>query len=825
MTRRWLVAGLLVAAALLALRLLLREDAPAPGEAGPLVAPRATPAVPEFDLSLDATADGGESDVGALQPLAPADDVADETDVTFVVLHADGVPARGCMVAVVAGEKAAWSALTDDDGTARGAPVAGPVTAWVGGTTLVPVAFPLAEGRGRHELLLPAGEIIDGWVVIDGAPPPEPVPLGLESDAGAAVGVPWYVVSALSPRRPGESFTIELGAFTGAGGAFRFSGLPAGWTGRFEPPELCRSEDPHGLDAHAPERGRVLELQSIPHIRFRIVSADERLPVPFAQGMVVVHGALNSTSYGLNCDAGGRGSVPMLRWEATRKVQLDLADKAGSSRVRAWFDIADSAHDVDLGDIQLSAGWSIPFRVSAPDGSPIAGAVGATECEALLRSEGTDAAGLGRVIGVPPGCAELHVGAARHEPARVPLPAEPPSEPIRVTLVPCASLDLSVRSADGEPRPGLGLALSTERHVSAADVGSAFHESALQLGVKVAPSSQLNRQAYSQPDGSQLQVRRTAWRLPQLGEYSLGCQEAGVPVQVALFDASCFAVWSETVRLEGGEQRRLEAVLSTLPQALDVLVTDEAADPLPGTDVRIRCSTGAAEFAIGFVHGERTDPTGRARFAHLYAPALDVTCEKAGYVPASRAGVAPGSPVSLVLSRGLVVTLRCTDPQGRPALVDGAWIGGTAKRHGERVESAIDEDGGMAGCSTWRFAGLQPGQLTIAVTAGGQEFTLEHDASIPEALLALPASGALVVTGLQAGREQASPTLHLRLEGSADDAQSRGLNLGHVARDRMSWPLVFPGRYRVELREGDRVLAGPAFVEVRAGETAQLELH
>src|SRR5262249_32168971 len=145
------------------------------------------------------------------------------------------------------------------------------------------------------------------------------------------------------------------------------------------------------------------------------------------------------------------------RWESAHSVALDLADAADRERRQLVLPITDASHDIDLGDIELQRSRTIAFRVRSSAGQPVAGAMAFLEGEHTQASLPTDADGLAELDNVAPGCDRMRVVAERFEPASVALPPESPREPIEVTLPGCASIELSIATADGSARDGLSL--------------------------------------------------------------------------------------------------------------------------------------------------------------------------------------------------------------------------------------------------------------------------------------------------------------------------------------------------------------------------------
>jgi hypothetical protein len=835
--RRGLIVLGVAAVAVLAWVLLRGEawEERVEGGASGVLAPRAEPdAGHEFVMPTWTEAQPEAVPEVAESARTPAA-LAESLDLEVRVIHADGAPAAGCVVVLAPGEVPAWSRTLDSDGRGRGLGTDAGGTLWVGGATLQPVAFELPRARGRHELVLPAGEVIDGRVVIDGGPPPESFILTLEEDGGDPRGdAPWRIASALVPTMVGRAGEYGLlGQVIEGDGAFRFSGLPAGWTGRFRPEHPWHAGDDASLSVTAPARGLLLELRRVPRIRFRVVSAGDRSPEPFAGVTASVESDTSSTTDQFLCDALGRADVPMLRWDPAHTLGLDLANNAGTARRSLRLAIEDCTRDLDLGDIELSAGWTIPIRVLSRDRTPLAGARAATECGTLLQSGPTDAEGRAVLAGVPPDCPEMRVAAERHEPACVALPPAPPSEALEVVLQPCAWLDLVVASVDGQPRPGLHLVRSTQRHLDAREARSEFLDGAYQSGVYSGGLSSVGREDRRQPDGSTLRLLRSDSQLRALGRIPLGCVEDGATIDVSLVDRSSFVVWSSlAMTVPPGTTREELALLDARPHPFELLVTDAAGAPVEGVDVGIKASAGRPVQPVFVGRQETTGADGRATFDDVYAPLLDVRIEREGYVEATHPRLDSLVPQHLVLSRGLVVTLHGRTPSGRAVPLDAVWVedleGGDVRCEVEGVpEPAAPEAEAFA---TWRLGDLPPRPVVIRARVGGRDVRLPHDPQVPEARLEVPEFGSLTVNGLAQVRDvDGSPGLRGECPGDATTVLEAWVGRADIHRGSLTLPVVFPGEYRITLSATDsasgeeRSVSGT--VEVRAGETASVTLR
>lgn len=796
------------------------------------------------DRSLEAVVEPRPADVTSL-PLATPGGHLDPPPLHALeieVRHADGVPASGCVVVVVRGGPPIWVATTGRDGRASGRALDGGVTAWIGGGTPQPVSSEIPEARGRHVVRLPHGDVIQGRVLVDGGLPPDPFVLGLDPgdafDDAPAASPPWDVVEHFVPRLPGRSASYtEEGLLVGTDGTFRFSGLPSGWTGHFAPEYGWYADTWDDLAVTAPARDVVLALHRVPRIRLRVVSEGRREPEPFALVSASVESDSSSNGHGLTCDSNGRAEFCMLRWDPAHTLRMDIVNASGTARRNVVLDIEDSTRDLDLGDIELSGAWSLPFRVRTPEGRPVRGAEAAVECGADVRSDPTGFNGRGILVGLPPGCDAMFVAATRHDPVRVPLPPQPPAEPLDVVLTPCAWLDLVVTSSDGDPRQGLYVARATRRRVPADEAGSGFVREAHNSGLYLKRHGGAGSEDRREPDGSVLRTLRSCSELAGLDRVALGCVANGEVIDVEILDATRFVIWEAVgLTVPPGTTREEVAEIRMRPRAFTVRVSDEAGAPLVGAQVHVEASDGLSRIPV-FPRGGQaeTGDDGLATVDHVYAPLVDVSVELAGFAAATLADVDTLSVQHVMLSRGLELTLSAVTPSGRTAPLDGVWV---ERPDGEHVpcdverlegESAADNRRGPRGA--YRISGLPRRSVILCAQTGGRIFRQEHDPSVPAASLLVPEFGSLTVSGLGAGADFEGS---LSLQGASLSEPvvfvHEWLGRGDALRGEFRWSLVFPGRYQVKLLASaangeDRVLAGPVEVEVVAGREALVDLR
>jgi hypothetical protein len=785
--------------------------------------------LPSFGTEREAAA------VQAVESSQPGNSVttpslAEAERLVLRVLHADGLPAQGCGLVLVVGTQAAWSSVSGEDGRVEGPALGARAIAWVGGATLAPARFPLPEPRGEHEIRLPAGELIEGRVEIVGGPP-QAVRLGLAPRESA--DVPEVVRRGLGGTLFGRGDWTDdeaWGLRTRGDGRFRFAGLPVDWKGRFVCEEGYEPDTGVSLEVRAGETARILRLRRVPRLQFRVVMPGTRAAAALASATVITSTVSNGVTRSLICDADGRGSVPLHLMAPTVWAELSLASADGLGRLRQRFELAGRAAnelgDIDLGDVELGERWSIPFRAAEPGGAPIEGAIAGVICGESLLSGGTAADGTGHLDGVPPGCPELFVGAAAHETASIALPAEPPIEPLTVTLLPCATLGLHLVSSDGQPRPQLYLAFGRSETLPADDPDGSFHDTAQRLGQRVPKSSILGSYRKElQADGSVRRFQSNRWLLRELGDFELGCVPPGLPTLLRVVDAANHAVWAEEVRLAEGERRVVEVSIAALSRNFELLVTDEQGLPLQGVDVTPRASGEESPDWSEPALGWETDAAGRAELGWLYAPSLDVSCSKDGYASATLRGLAPDVPGHLTLTRGLGLDIVCVGVDGRPARVN--IVNAIAGLPHAVLPLDVSEPGqGEDRSARWHVDGLDPGPVKLEVSAGSRRFDFERDASEGTVTLTLPDWGELRVRGLPGAKDSVIPQVVIR-PADGEQALDCVLKTSDLERDELLVPLIFPGRYEVSvLAVGTgNPLAGPDIVEIRAGETATVTLH
>jgi hypothetical protein len=824
-----IVAVLLALAAILAV--VLRDDAPSAAPVGVLRPAAPASETPSFALA-PAGADGAPSVASTPEPADLAERRASELPLDVAVLHADGAPAAGCVVVLARDGQPQWHALTDATGVARGSGLDGEVVAWVSGAATRPQQFPLSAPHGRVELELPAGESVAGWVLVDGAPPPAPFVLGLDTQANDS-DVPPAIAPLFAPARaaPGAG-ELHFGQVVGADGAFRFVGRSTPWKCRATLPPGFVAEDDESRDLRAPNAARVLRLRRLPQMRLRVLMPDGA-PAAAASVGANVRGGGTSHWNQLQCDAEGRVSIPGLAEAPSEFVNLSLMSAARDARLGVELPIPFCDRDGDLGDVSLEAAWTVSFRALGPDGVPLAGAMGATTCEKDdLRSKLTGADGLGTIAGVPAGCAELLVGAPLHETATVPLPPVLPPGPLDVALAACASLQVHVAVPDGGARPGLRLVFATRTRSSRYVPRGQSLQVMRQLGITPTAHG-----SYDWPiEGSGDEVGLTfTIPVPADGKVIVGCVEPGEALGLSLVDATCAPLWSrEPFVLQPGQQELVSVSLAREPGALEVRVLDAGGRPLADAKVQVSASGPRADKAYPCTPSAITDASGVCCFADLYVEAVDIECSRAGFASTKLTAVAVPGSATATLSEGLTVTVHVVDEAGRPVYVERVAArrtdGVPLRLATSSLDISPDRPGEEDSHAEWSFSNLPAAPVILSARVSGRVVEMEHDARVPEARMVLPATGSLRVRGLPVAVADPGVEVLLLAEGAggSDLHLSYSPDEGSAPPGECRWPLVLPGTWSVSLKQfggaGPRVLQGPFVVEVRAGEETLLDL-
>jgi protocatechuate 3,4-dioxygenase beta subunit len=166
--------------------------------------------------------------------------------------------------------------------------------------------------------------------------------------------------------------------------------------------------------------------------------------------------------------------------------------------------------------------------------------------------------------------------------------------------------------------------------------------------------------------------------------------------------------------------------------AVEGRVTDPAGVPLPEAEVDLTPTRDPLAMGFFFDSGSfaaaRTDAEGRFRFEDLRRGArFDLSVQHPGHVPAMvRSVEAPTQdPLRIELKTGRILAGRVKSPEGKPVPKAEVLLQADPTA-GPRPLGASDEEG------RFRFAGIQPGVVELAVQAPGYPLARLQGLRIPE---------------------------------------------------------------------------------------------
>jgi RNA polymerase sigma-70 factor (ECF subfamily) len=677
--------------------------------------------------------------------------------------------------------------------------------------------------RGETRCTLPDGVILDGTMLVDDAPAPAGLLLGVATGTTAPSSAPREIGELLVAYRP-PSFAV-----TTVGGGFAFHGLEAGRQVTLVMPHthwlvpddgrIDDERDSHKRRALLPARGVLLRTTQLPTVWGRVVWADDGSPVPspgldvyakFADGE-------NSPLLGVGGNEDGTfaaGLYPGASDSRLRWMQPSRRSRLVSVRISAQCKGSDGPVSVDLDEkafaampieLRLSRAKITHFVVTDLNDRPIAGARVSAD-----PSTATDEHGHGTFQGkrerVLVGADGFQVQAAVPDRAA----AGTEDDPLRFRLAPRNALVLNLRTPGGGVPPIRSVEITSR---TAMFCGKRFHgEFDQTFGGSEGNSSSSGQ---TLPDGSYQAFRWQCTVRPDAsGRITLHSLEPGVRCKADAFSELGEVIASTSLTTPpAGETITRDLVVSDTPRTVAGRVQARDGTPLADVSVELRRERGSA--------GARTKADGQFTFAGVYgSDALELVAKAKGYAE-TRCRIAAESQNEhvLVLEPGQRVMLRVVDEAGRPVEVDA---------RAERVPGeSLHPQALQAG--EHLFVDLPPGIVTFAVAFGGATFRVQHDTANPNAMLRVPRLARLVVGPLKNG----GSTENLGVRGTRLDAAGEPFYLNLGASDGEA-ELVVPGRYRVELyrvswrgegeaRERIEESAAPAQeVEAKVGELVRI---
>lgn len=286
---------------------------------------------------------------------------------------------------------------------------------------------------------------------------------------------------------------------------------------------------------------------------------------------------------------------------------------------------------------------------------------------------------------------------------------------------------------------------------------------------------------------------------------------SGVPLRVTLRDGNQVALAEPVDVTLGQDETRLVTVhVEMADRHAGGTVRDADGRPVAGAEVIVLVDTTSVARGL-------TGPDGRfsCRWQAPAASAVDVLFraddgQTAGLVPLS-AGPQPDLSVTLGGGRSATLVVQC------PNLDAPVFTGPTAQLRERDVTGSL-RIADSPGPGLFELEGLPEADVDLSVEFAGRRFSSKLHADEELGVIHLPRVGSLEVKGPEAH----GPDCVLQLLALEDDGGSQVLPVG--TGESVEFPVVLPGRYRVEVVGCDHASGGPVTTTVRHGESREIEL-
>ena len=568
--------------------------------------------------------------------------------------------------------------------------------------------FVLEPQETRWEL--PAGAILGGTLLVDGAAPEEPIPLFLRSDR------PLLGPGLRERLATHASFELDARGRSGPGGAFAFDGLPPDWSGTLVLParfrrihadfDLLDEDRPH---FDRPGIGHVIELKSAPFLRGRVVESDGETPVPRARcGGRFQWRDGGHVWFRFDADREGRFEVA-LREQDPPVAILTLAHEDGTLSTEVTLSVEDLAAK-ELGDLTLDPERGVEVRAVDRAGAPIAGAVAGWN---ELISLPTDELGLTRLHGVSSQAESIEVAAPGYALVEVDLPPDP-TRTVEAVLDGIGLLALDLRYPSGEPLAGFRVEVQVEGDPAVG--GWVSEQTLLQTGLAGSTNY------YYRTESGGVRVGCTT---DEHGSLELHLRP-GVHYTLMLKDpAGAVAHRQELPPVAPGERQRTEIVVPVEMVPVHGRVVDADGQPLVGASVEI-LTEGNVQI------GRRSDADGAFRFDGVVGGSLRVRISMLGFLSRTIEPPDDGAVFEVQLQAGNEVALLILDPSGDVAESEDLSV--VAYDRARRQSWPARRDHG----ERWLLSDLADVPLVLVVRHNGVQTEFDLDPAVPRRTLQLP---------------------------------------------------------------------------------------
>jgi hypothetical protein len=479
-----------------------------------------------------------------------------------------------------------------------------------------------APNASQSQAALPSGPgvsaeaSISGLVLVSGARPGRPILL------------------QLAPEQRGPQLDEQ---WTTADGRFEFQGLPAGSRARIRLPARYRYVDPaaetraQSLLVSVPADGLVLHIAQKPGILGRLI--DPRDGTPVREGVVntrlTLEGGTNQDQ-GAQVDPDGEFFISTTASPTTIELEARVPGALGSFH----FEAGEIPVDLHLGDLELSRGRAVRFRVLDSDRMPIPAATIRYGTQLDRLEQQTDVEGFAELAPLPEGPCRIAILARGFELERLEAPAN--DAPAEVVLRRANQLTIRVVSDAGSPVAGMRIRITGE--------GDIFTSDPRYLDPLLIPQSAgRGLKGGSTPSGGNYCLYVT----DEKGLVELQSVRPEIPLELTVEDRVQQVGYRESIAPMGSETHRELTIRLTAERfSFEVLVVDPDGVPVQGANVRlIGPSSGL---------GDRTSEAGLAAIPDLFRGAAKLRVDHEDFEPLElpRVDLAAGlAPLRVALQR------------------------------------------------------------------------------------------------------------------------------------------------------------------------------
>jgi hypothetical protein len=566
----------------------------------------------------------------------------------------------------------------------------------------------------------------------------------------------------------------------------------------------------------------------------RIVERGSKRAVARAAGTFLMKCESGTTLSGLICDDLGRFRIEL----ACLPVWSLGISLSSPGLGRTVVDLAEVPSDGrDLGDLELEPASDVYFIVSTSAHAAVRGAVASIDGPTLIRSDPTAADGRGVLRSVLVTERTMKVEALGFETREVRFGDEATFStlPLTVELARRPALRLSLMTRGGAPlSDAFVLVRCFDRKPFASDRGPTADPIQLELG---APRPRRRTIAAESANATEPRIRLD-YVPGSDGKLCIPGLRPACPIEVAVEDKLGDLLLSRGIDpqmlVDDGE---IVLRLDQAPTELALRAIDERGSPIQGAEI----SRLDARETLG-----STDRSGIARIGPFYAEAITLVVAKSGCAPRRVSLSSLDSPLAhadVVLRPGRTVRVRVVDAHGDDATTDS--ITARFESHVVGVQSklpagAVQLSGGTSGGSESvngelrEFRDLPFEPFEWVVLAGGRRIAQACAPDADDVVITLPPFGSLDVGIAPPRVASARLELRVRSENALSNVLVRdlsGLSRLDSPAGIVHFPVVFPGRYTVDVREKnarnaqDDAPLARAIVDVRADETARVSLE